>query len=70
MSDPRTARLAIAPAQRPAPFADMHQRDSGLLLGGYFYSSASVEGKDPPATFPTAYPAYQAQTKMLIPRVL
>ena len=40
------------------------------VLGGYFYYSASVEEKNLTATFPTAYPAYQARTKMLIPRLL
>lgn len=37
------------------------------ILGVYFYYSASVEEKNLTATFPTAYPAYQATTKMLIP---
>jgi protein-S-isoprenylcysteine O-methyltransferase Ste14 len=40
------------------------------VLGGYFYYSASVEEKNLTMTFPTAYPAYQASTKMLIPFVL
>jgi protein-S-isoprenylcysteine O-methyltransferase Ste14 len=40
------------------------------VLGGYFYYSASVEEKNLIATFPTAYPAYRASTKMLIPFVL
>ena len=40
------------------------------LLGAYFYYSASVEEKNLTATFPTAYPAYRASTKMLIPFVL
>ena len=40
------------------------------VLGGYFYYSASVEEKNLTATFPTAYPAYRARTKMLIPFVL
>jgi protein-S-isoprenylcysteine O-methyltransferase Ste14 len=40
------------------------------VLGGYFYYSASVEEKNLIATFPTAYPAYRAGTKMLIPYVL
>ena len=38
--------------------------------GGYFYYCATVEEKDLLATFPTAYPAYRASTKMLIPFVL
>jgi protein-S-isoprenylcysteine O-methyltransferase Ste14 len=37
------------------------------VLGAYFYYSASVEEKNLTTTFPTAYPAYQASTKMLIP---
>jgi protein-S-isoprenylcysteine O-methyltransferase Ste14 len=41
-----------------------------VVLGGYFYYSASVEEKNLTATFPTAYPAYQSRTKMLIPLVL
>ncbi len=40
------------------------------ILGGYFYYSASVEEKNLTATFPAAYPAYRAKTKMLIPFVL
>jgi protein-S-isoprenylcysteine O-methyltransferase Ste14 len=40
------------------------------VLGGYFYYSASVEEKNLTAKFPTAYPAYRARTKMLIPLVL
>ena len=40
------------------------------VLGGYFYYSASVEEKNLTASFPTAYPAYRAATKMLIPFVL
>ena len=41
-----------------------------VLLGVYFYYSASVEEKNLIATFPTAYPAYRTATKMLIPFVL
>jgi protein-S-isoprenylcysteine O-methyltransferase Ste14 len=41
-----------------------------VVLGAYFYYSASVEEKNLTATFPTAYPAYRATTKMLIPFVL
>lgn len=41
-----------------------------VLLGVYFYYSASVEEKNLTATFPTAYPAYRTATKMLIPFVL
>jgi protein-S-isoprenylcysteine O-methyltransferase Ste14 len=40
------------------------------ILIGYFYYSASVEEKNLTATFPTAYPAYRAKTKMLIPYLL
>ncbi len=40
------------------------------VLGGYFYYSASVEERNLTATFPAAYPAYRAATKMLIPFVL
>jgi protein-S-isoprenylcysteine O-methyltransferase Ste14 len=41
-----------------------------VVLGGYFYYSASVEEKNLIATFPTAYPVYRSSTKMLIPFVL
>ncbi|HSC02002.1 MAG TPA: isoprenylcysteine carboxylmethyltransferase family protein [Solirubrobacteraceae bacterium] len=41
-----------------------------VILGAYFYYSASVEEKNLVATFPTAYPAYRTATKMLIPFVL
>jgi protein-S-isoprenylcysteine O-methyltransferase Ste14 len=41
-----------------------------VILGAYFYYSASVEEKNLTTTFPTAYPAYQTSTKMLIPFVL
>jgi protein-S-isoprenylcysteine O-methyltransferase Ste14 len=41
-----------------------------VILGGYFYYCATVEERNLSATFPTAYPAYQAGTKMLIPFVL
>jgi protein-S-isoprenylcysteine O-methyltransferase Ste14 len=40
------------------------------VLGGYFYYSAWVEEKNLTATFPTAYPAYRTNTKMLIPFIL
>ena len=40
------------------------------ILAAYFYYSASVEEKNLAATFPTEYPTYRAQTKMLIPFVL
>jgi protein-S-isoprenylcysteine O-methyltransferase Ste14 len=40
------------------------------VLGAYFYYSASVEEKNLTVTFPTAYPAYRAGTKMLIPFLL
>jgi protein-S-isoprenylcysteine O-methyltransferase Ste14 len=41
-----------------------------VVLGGYFYYSASVEERNLIATFPTAYPAYRSTTKMLVPFVL
>jgi protein-S-isoprenylcysteine O-methyltransferase Ste14 len=40
------------------------------VLGRYFYYCAAVEEKHLIARFPTAYPAYRARTKMLIPFVL
>jgi protein-S-isoprenylcysteine O-methyltransferase Ste14 len=47
---------------------------SGLIVvaiaGAYFYYSASVEERNLTATFPVAYPAYRARTKMLIPYLL
>ena len=46
----------------------------GLIIaavaGGFFFYSASVEEKNLIRTFPAAYPAYRAATKMLIPFVL
>lgn len=41
-----------------------------VVLGAYFYYSASVEEKNLTATFPAEYPAYRSSTKMLIPFVL
>ncbi|HVC07925.1 MAG TPA: isoprenylcysteine carboxylmethyltransferase family protein [Solirubrobacterales bacterium] len=41
-----------------------------VILAGYFYYSASVEERNLMATFPTAYPACRASTKMLVPYVL
>ncbi len=41
-----------------------------VIVGAYFYYSASVEERNLIATFPTAYPAYRLSTKMLIPFVL
>jgi protein-S-isoprenylcysteine O-methyltransferase Ste14 len=41
-----------------------------VVLGGYFYYSASIEEKSLTATFPSAYPAYRRRTKMLVPFVL
>ena len=40
-----------------------------VALAGYFTYGARVEEKNLTATFPTAYPAYRASTKMLIPFV-
>ena len=39
-------------------------------LSGVFYYAARVEERNMTAAFPTAYPAYQASTKMLIPFIL
>jgi protein-S-isoprenylcysteine O-methyltransferase Ste14 len=39
------------------------------IVAAFFWYSASVEERDMTATFPVAYPAYRAQTKMLIPYV-
>jgi protein-S-isoprenylcysteine O-methyltransferase Ste14 len=41
-----------------------------LALCGVFYYSATVEERNLTAEFPTAYPAYRASTKMLIPFIL
>jgi protein-S-isoprenylcysteine O-methyltransferase Ste14 len=40
------------------------------IVGAYFYYSATVEERNLTSVFPTAYPAYRAATKMLIPFVL
>lgn len=40
------------------------------VMTAYFYYCASVEERNLTATFPVAYPAYRARTKMLIPLVL
>lgn len=40
------------------------------LLAAYFYWSATVEERNLTTAFPTAYPAYQARTKKLIPFLL
>jgi protein-S-isoprenylcysteine O-methyltransferase Ste14 len=40
------------------------------LMTGYFYYCASVEERNLSSTFPVGYPAYRANTKMLIPFVL
>jgi protein-S-isoprenylcysteine O-methyltransferase Ste14 len=40
------------------------------ILGGYFYYCAFVEERNLTATFPSAYPSYRANTKMLIPFLL
>jgi protein-S-isoprenylcysteine O-methyltransferase Ste14 len=39
-------------------------------VGVYFVYSARVEEQLLSASFPTAYPAYRARTKMLIPFLL
>lgn len=41
-----------------------------VLMGAYFIYSATVEERLMGASFPEAYPAYRAHTKMLIPFVL
>jgi protein-S-isoprenylcysteine O-methyltransferase Ste14 len=41
-----------------------------VVLCGVFYHSATVEERNLTAEFPTAYPAYRASTKMLIPFIL
>lgn len=41
-----------------------------VVVGAYFYYSARVEERNLTASFPIAYPEYQAGTKMLIPFVL
>ena len=47
---------------------------AGLLLvlavAAFFYYAATVEERNLTATFPSAYPAYRARTKMLIPFLL
>lgn len=40
------------------------------ILGAYFRYCASVEERNLTLSFPAAYPAYRARTKMLIPFVL
>jgi protein-S-isoprenylcysteine O-methyltransferase Ste14 len=40
------------------------------VLGVVFYYSARVEERNMTEVFPTAYPAYRASTKMLIPFIL
>lgn len=41
-----------------------------VLMGGYFGYCASVEERSLRAAFPAEYPAYSANTKMLVPFVL
>jgi protein-S-isoprenylcysteine O-methyltransferase Ste14 len=41
-----------------------------VVLGVFFLYSATVEEKHLGAVFPSAYPAYRARTKMLIPFVI
>jgi protein-S-isoprenylcysteine O-methyltransferase Ste14 len=41
-----------------------------LVLGWFFYRAATVEERNLVATFPTAYPQYQARTRKIIPFVL
>jgi protein-S-isoprenylcysteine O-methyltransferase Ste14 len=41
-----------------------------VVLGAFFVYSATIEERNLTATFPQAYPAYRARTKMLIPYLL
>lgn len=41
-----------------------------IVLTGYFLWAATVEERNLTETFPSAYPAYRARTKMLIPFLL
>ena len=41
-----------------------------IVLGAVFIHSAMVEERNLTATFPTSYPDYRAQTKMLIPYLI
>ncbi len=41
-----------------------------LVVGAFFYYSATVEERNLTASFPEDYPAYQAKTKKLIPFLL
>jgi protein-S-isoprenylcysteine O-methyltransferase Ste14 len=41
-----------------------------LILGGYFYYSATVEERNLSEVFPVEYPKYRTHTKKLIPFVL
>jgi protein-S-isoprenylcysteine O-methyltransferase Ste14 len=41
-----------------------------VVVGAYFVWAATVEERNLTATFPSAYPAYRARTRMLIPFVL
>jgi protein-S-isoprenylcysteine O-methyltransferase Ste14 len=43
---------------------------AAVVAAAYFWYSATVEERNLSATFPRAYPAYKARTKMLIPFVL
>jgi protein-S-isoprenylcysteine O-methyltransferase Ste14 len=43
---------------------------AAVILGAYFFYSATVEERNLGAIFPGAYPGYKARTKMLIPFVL
>jgi len=42
----------------------------GVVIGGFFIYSATVEERNMSAAFPDAYPDYRARTKMLVPFVL
>lgn len=41
-----------------------------VIVGAYFVWAATVEERNLTETFPSAYPAYRARTKMLIPFLL
>jgi protein-S-isoprenylcysteine O-methyltransferase Ste14 len=43
---------------------------AAVILGAFFFYSATVEERNLGAIFPDAYPDYKARTKMLIPFVL
>jgi protein-S-isoprenylcysteine O-methyltransferase Ste14 len=50
--------------------SDLYLLIGVAAIGAYFVYSATVEERSMTDHFPTAYPAYRARTKMLIPFVL